>query len=119
MKALTLFVILVLASPLLAQTGQPAKRPPLFFSESWKPLPTPPDDHGAWPASQGGVASSNLELALYGTTGKEIQLVAVRGDSNVYPLNKKIPLTYAPLPCLPHPCPPSSKRLNPHPPHIL
>src|SRR5438046_10705995 len=64
MKALTLFVLLMLASPALAQTGQPAMRPPLFFSESWQPLPTPPDDHGAWPASQGGVASSNLELTL-------------------------------------------------------
>ena len=65
MKALTLFMLPMLSFPVLAQTPQPAMRPPLFFSESWKPLPTPPDDHGAWPASQGGVASSNLELTLY------------------------------------------------------
>jgi hypothetical protein len=62
-------------------------RPPLFFSESWKSLLTPPDDHGAWPASQAGVASQNLELNLYGTSGKEIQLVAGRGQSNVVPHN--------------------------------
>jgi hypothetical protein len=62
-------------------------RPPLFFSESWKPLPTPADDHGAWPMSQGGVASPNLEMTLYGTTSKEIQLVAGRGGSNVVPTN--------------------------------
>jgi hypothetical protein len=87
MKAHSLFVLLMLASPMLAQRGQPTPmRPPLFFSESWKPLPTPPDDHGAWPASQGGVTGSNLELTLFGTTGKEIQLVASR-DGNVYPTN--------------------------------
>ena len=62
-------------------------RPPLFLSESWKALPTPPDDHGAWPASQAGVASANLQLTLHGTSGKEIQLVAVRGQSDVYPMN--------------------------------
>ena len=78
------------ASALLAQ--QPASRPvpmrpPLFFSESWQPLPTPPDDHGAWPAAQGGVVDPNLELTLYGTSGKEMQLVAGRGTSNVVPNN--------------------------------
>jgi hypothetical protein len=78
-----------LASAGLAQT--PPKpvpmRPALFFSESWRPLPTPPDDHGAWPASQGGVSDPNLELTLYGTSGKEIQLVAGPGTSNVVPNN--------------------------------
>jgi len=64
------------------QATTPApKRPPVFFSESWQSLPTPPDDHNAWPASQGGVANPNLELTLYGTSGKEIQLVAGRGDT--------------------------------------
>ena len=62
-------------------------RPPLFFSESWKPLPTPPDDHGAWPASQEGVSNPNLRLTLYGTSGKEIQLVAGRAPSDVTPTN--------------------------------
>src|SRR5262249_50476513 len=83
----SLFVLTVV-SPMFAQPGRPAPmRPPLFFSESWKPLPTPADDHGAWPASQGGVANPNLELTLYGTTSKEIQLVAGRGGSNVVPTN--------------------------------
>src|SRR5262249_29041127 len=62
-------------------------RPPMFFGETWKALTTPPDDHGAWPASQAGVASPSLDLRLYGPSGKEIQLVAVRGSSDVYPLN--------------------------------
>jgi hypothetical protein len=57
------------------------------LSESWKGLPTPPDDHGAWPASQQGVANPNLQLTLHGTSGKEIQLVAVRGSADVYPVN--------------------------------
>ena len=77
----------------LAQTSQgsaapPApSRPPLFFGEGWRSLSTPPDDHGAWPASQEGVASPKLDLALHGASGKEIQLVAVRGQSDVYPMN--------------------------------
>ena len=63
------------------QAARPAPaRPPLFLSESWKSLPTPPDDHNAWPAVQGGVSNPNLDLTLYGTTAKEIQLVAGRGN---------------------------------------
>ncbi len=62
-------------------------RPPVFFSESWQGLPTPPDDHNAWPAAQGAVSNPNLELKLYGTSGKEIQLVAGRAESNVTPTN--------------------------------
>ena len=62
-------------------------RPPLFFSEHWQPLKTPTDDHGAWPASQGGVASARLTLSLHGASGKEIQLVAVRGQTDLYPMN--------------------------------
>jgi len=83
-------MLLGFASAVLAQQPPPRStpmRPPLFFSESWQPLPTPPDDHGAWPASQGGVSNPNLELTLYGTSGKEIQLVAGRGTSNVVPNN--------------------------------
>jgi len=71
------FVAWCAAGGVLAQA--PPSRPPLFFSEGWQPLKTPPDDHGAWPASQAGVASSRLELSLHGASGKEIQLVAVRG----------------------------------------
>src|SRR5260221_14575251 len=66
--------------------GGPA-RPPLFFSESWKALPAPTDDHGEWPAGQAGAASPNLQLSLHGPTGKDIPLVAVRGRAHVYPLN--------------------------------
>lgn len=72
------------SSPVLAQT---AERPPLFFSESWQALTTPPDDHGAWPASQAAVASPNLTLSLHGPAAQEIVLVAVRGSADVYPLN--------------------------------
>ena len=67
--------------------AQGAERPPLFLSEGWQALTTPPDDHGAWPASQSAVASPNLELSLYGSSAKEIVLVAVRGSADVYPLN--------------------------------
>jgi hypothetical protein len=81
-----------LASNAFAQGGAPPRaalpeRPPVFSSEGWKALTTPPDDHGAWPASQAGVASPNLELQLHGTSAKEIQLVAVRGSADLYPLN--------------------------------
>jgi hypothetical protein len=80
------------ASTVLAQSNAPTRasqprRPPVFFSEAWKALSTPPDDHGAWPASQAGVASPSLTLTLHGTSGKEIQLVAVRGAADLYPLN--------------------------------
>lgn len=87
-RRLTLSVLLTgaLASSAFAQAA-PQTRPPLFLSEGWKPLTTPPDDHGAWPAAQGGVASPNLQLTLHGTSGKEIQLVSVRGSADVYPLN--------------------------------
>jgi hypothetical protein len=92
MKQRTAFVlVLILVGSSFAVMAQPARpapmRPPLFFSESWKPLPTPADDHGAWPMAQGGVANANLEMTLYGTTSKEIQLVAGRGGSNVVPPN--------------------------------
>lgn len=94
--ALALISCGMVSAVLLAQNAAPAagrgsgsgpSRPPLFLSESWKPLSTPPDDHGAWPASQGGVASPNLQLTLHGTSGKEIQLVTVRGAADVYPMN--------------------------------
>jgi hypothetical protein len=76
-----------LASTALAQRAAGPTRPPLFFGESWKALPTPADDHGAWPASQAAVASPNLTLSLHGPSGKDIVLVSVRGSADVYPLN--------------------------------
>jgi hypothetical protein len=91
MKRISIAAVVMLVGSTWLVTAQAPRatpmRPPLFFSESWKPLPTPPDDHGAWAASQGGVANQSLELSLYGTTSKEIQLVAGRGGSNVVPTN--------------------------------
>jgi hypothetical protein len=90
MSIAALMLVAVAASPIAQQKAatQPvAMRPPLFFSESWQSLRTPPDDHNAWPASQAGVANPNLELTLYGTSGKEIQLVAGRAQSDVVPHN--------------------------------
>jgi hypothetical protein len=77
----------VLAQSSAAPRAPAPVRPPVFLSEGWQALPSPPDDHGAWPASQAGVASPSLELTLHGLSGKEIQLVAVRGSGDVYPLN--------------------------------
>jgi len=83
----TAVLALVLTTGAFAQRGPAPTRPPLFFSEAWKPLPAAVDDHGEWPASQAGVANPNLTLSLYGPSGKEITLVAVRGSADVYPLN--------------------------------
>ncbi len=74
--------------PAPARQAAPAPmRPPLFFSEGWKRLPAPVDDHGAWPASPEGVSNPNLELKFYGPSGKDIQLVAGNGQGDVTPLN--------------------------------
>jgi hypothetical protein len=98
---------LALTASVLAQTapagrgarggGGGPSRPPLFFSESWKALPTPTDDHGEWPAGQPGVSSPNLLLSLYGPSGKDITLVAVRGSADVYPLNLWTGVTTSPV----------------------
>jgi hypothetical protein len=86
-SALSAAMMLMVSGAMLAQQRAPQTRPPLFFSEGWKALTTPPDDHGAWPASQTAVASPNLQLTLHGTSSKEIVLVAVRGSADLYPLN--------------------------------
>jgi hypothetical protein len=95
------WIALCAASSVLAQSGATPRaaapvRPPVFFSEGWQALTSPPDDHGAWPASQAGVASPSLQLTLHGPSGKEIQLVAVRGSADVYPLNLWTGTTTAP-----------------------
>ena len=105
--ATTTLLALALTSSAFAQTAPPARggrgagggptRPPLFFSESWKALPTPTDDHGEWPAGQAGVANPNLQLSLYGPSGKDITLVAVRGRADVYPLNLWTGVTTSPI----------------------
>ena len=43
-------LLLVAFAPAVLAQRAPQVRPPLFFSEGWKGLPKPPDDHGAWPA---------------------------------------------------------------------
>jgi len=83
---ITALIVTTAAAVAFAQ-GAPQARPPLFLSESWKALTTPVDDHGSWPASQLAVSNPNLQLALYGTSAKEIVLVNVRGSADVYPLN--------------------------------
>ncbi len=98
-------VCFALTSSALAQAQQPGRggrgaapmRPPVFFSESWKALPQPTDDHGEWPAGQAGVASPNLLLSLYGPSGKDITLVNVRGRADVYPLNLWTGVTTSPV----------------------
>src|SRR5215210_3223701 len=105
--AATALVFWTLTSSAFAQAGSPAPgsragdggpmRPPLFFSESWKALPTPTDEHGEWPAGQAGVANPNLRLSLYGPSGKDIMLVAVRGRADVYPLNLWTGVTTSPI----------------------
>src|SRR5215208_3549833 len=80
-------MVTLLCSGAVDAQRAPQTRPPLFLSEGWKALTTPPDDHGAWPASQAAVASPNLQLTLHGTSAKEIVVVAVRGSGDLYPLN--------------------------------
>jgi len=53
-------------------------RPPLFFSEEWKQTPAN-DEH---PVTQQSIANSSLELKLYGSTAKEIQLTGAAGNEN-------------------------------------
>ena len=55
-----------------------AGRPPLFLKEEWKQTPAN-DEH---PISQESVGSPNLELKLYGPTGKEILLTGRAGDES-------------------------------------
>src|SRR5262249_46562390 len=95
--AMTLNVSAQTPAPARGGRGSGPVRPPLFFSESWKALPGPTDDHGEWPAGQAGVASPNLKLSLYGPSGKEITLVAVRGSADVYPLNLWTGVTTSPI----------------------
>jgi hypothetical protein len=53
-------------------------RPPLFFSEEWKQTPAN-DEH---PVTQQSVANPALELKLYGSTAKEIQLTGTASNEN-------------------------------------
>jgi hypothetical protein len=55
-----------------------ASRPPLFFHEEWKQTPA----GGEHPVTQDGVSNPSLELKLYGTSGKEVQLTGSAKDEN-------------------------------------
>ena len=60
-----------------ARTGPP-RRPALFFKEEWKQNEKN-DEH---PVTQASIANADLELKLYGPTGKEIQLTGRPNDEN-------------------------------------
>jgi hypothetical protein len=53
-------------------------RPPLFFSEEWRQTPAN-DEH---PVTQQSVANPALELKLYGSSAKEIQLTGTPTNEN-------------------------------------
>ena len=57
-----------------------AGRPPLFFHEEWKQTPA----GGEHPVTQDGLANASLELKLYGTSGKEVQLTGSAKDETRY-----------------------------------
>ena len=63
-----------------APAARPARvtRPPLFFREDWKQTPKN-DEH---PVTQESIANPSLELKLYGTTSKEVQLTGSATDEN-------------------------------------
>jgi|RhiMethySRZTD1v2_1073278.scaffolds.fasta_scaffold01820_10 hypothetical protein len=61
-----------------AAGGGRATRPPLFLKEEWKQTPAN-DEH---PVTQASIANPNLELKLYGSSSKEIQLTGRAGDEN-------------------------------------
>ena len=53
-------------------------RAPLFFREEWKQTPA----GGEHPVTPESIANPNLELKLYGTTSKEVQLTGAPTDEN-------------------------------------
>ena len=76
-------MILGAAGVALAQEGRgrgagPARRPGLFFREEWGQT----EKGGEHPTGPESVTNSNLELKLYGTTGKEVLLTGAKGDDN-------------------------------------
>jgi hypothetical protein len=56
----------------------PARRPPLFFKEEWRQNEKN-DEH---PATEEAIGNPNLELKLYGPSGKELQITGRAGDEN-------------------------------------
>jgi hypothetical protein len=82
----TSLVVLGMAGSALAQEGRsgggrgagPARRPGLFFREEWGQTEKG-GEHLTGPES---VTNPNLELKLYGPTGKEVLLTGAKGDDN-------------------------------------
>jgi len=67
----------------LAHTGSAlaqgrAGRPPLFLHEEWKQT----EKGGEHPVGPDGLANPNLELKLYGASGKDVQLTGSAKDDN-------------------------------------
>src|SRR6185436_19577101 len=58
--------------------GGPARRPALFFREEWGQT----EKGGEHPTGPESVTNANLELKLYGPTGKEVLLTGAKGDDN-------------------------------------
>ncbi|PWU12765.1 MAG: hypothetical protein C5B51_00090 [Terriglobia bacterium] len=58
--------------------GAKVLRPQLFFREEWKIAP----GAGEHPVNADAVSNPNLELKLYGTSGKQIQETGTPGDEN-------------------------------------
>jgi hypothetical protein len=61
-----------------APAGGRATRPGVFLKEEWKQNEKN-DEH---PVTQASIANANLELKLYGSSAKEIQLTGRAGDEN-------------------------------------
>jgi hypothetical protein len=62
-----------------ARTPAPARsRAPLFFQEDWKQTSA----GGEHPVTPESLANPNLELKLYGTTSKDVQLTGAATDEN-------------------------------------
>ena len=55
-----------------------ARRPPLFLKEEWKQTPA----GGEHPVTPESIGNPNLELKLYGSSSKEIQLTGAASDEN-------------------------------------
>jgi hypothetical protein len=82
----TSLVVLGMAGSALAQEGRagggrgagPARRPGLFFKEEWGQT----EKGGEHPTGPESVTNPNLELKLYGPTGKEVLITGAKGDDN-------------------------------------
>jgi hypothetical protein len=66
-------------APAAPRVAGPARgRAPLFFREEWKQTPA----GGEHPVTPESIANPNLELKLYGTTSKDVQLTGAATDEN-------------------------------------